>query len=39
MKENDEVIYTIAITGIKGLVAQDAISKVLPQYIGAGKGS
>ncbi len=37
MKPNDEVIYSIAITGIKGLVAQGAISKELPQHIGTGK--
>ena len=37
MKENDEVIYTISITGITKLADQDAIVKALPSYIGAGK--
>lgn len=37
MKENDEVIYTIAITGIRGAVAQGAIERELPKHIGSSK--
>lgn len=37
MKENDEVIYTIEITGIKSQADLDAIAKDLPHHIGAGK--
>jgi hypothetical protein len=37
MKEHDEVIYTIMITGIETLSKQDAIVKELPNFIGTGK--
>ena len=37
MKENDEVIYTLSITGITKLADQDAIVSRLPNLIGAGK--
>ncbi len=37
MKVNDEVIYTISITGIKGLAAQNAIMQFLPHHIGSSK--
>mgnify|MGYP001583865181 CR=1 FL=1 len=37
MKENDEVIYTISITGIRTMVNQKAITDELPKHIGAAK--
>ena len=37
MKQNDEVIYSISISGINKLDDQSAIVKELPTYIGAGK--
>lgn len=35
MKPNDEVIYTLSITGIKTLADQNAIVMALPHHIGA----
>lgn len=37
MKENDECIYTIAITGIKGLINQKALTDELPKHVGGVK--
>ena len=37
MKPNDEVIYSISITGIESLVHQSAIVNALPSYIGSAK--
>ncbi len=37
MKENDEVIYTIAITGIRTMVEQKSITDELPKHVGAAK--
>ena len=37
MKENDTVIYTISISGVKNLVNQEAIVRELPKLIGSGK--
>ena len=37
MKPNDDVIYSIAITGIKSIVAQKSITDELPKHIGAAK--
>lgn len=37
MKPNDEVVYTISITGITKLADQNAIVTALPNHIGGGK--
>lgn len=37
MKPNDEVIYTIAITGIKNTVNQKSITDELPKHVGSAK--
>jgi hypothetical protein len=37
MKPNDEVVYTIAISGIKNAVNQKSITDLLPNHTGSAK--